>query len=327
MTIMENVRLSSSPHILSSNSVTKIMTDVMLALLPATIAGCIFFGWNAFLVVVLSTASAVLTEWLIQLLTKKKTTIGDMSAAVTGLLLGLNLPPSVPFWVPIIGSAFAVAVAKQVFGGLGHNFINPALAARAMLQISWPSLMTAWTNPFTLDAVSSGTPLALIKNGAEAASSGAPLPSYLNLFLGNTAGSIGETCALALLIGGVYLMIRKVISWRIPVVYIATVALFTFIAGPRGLFTGDALYHILAGGLFIGAFFMATDYVTSPVSPVAQIIFALGCGVLTSVIRLFGGYPEGVCYSILIMNLAAPLLERAFKKRIYGEAAKHEQKA
>ncbi len=326
MTIMENVRLSSSPHILSSGSVKKIMLDVILALLPATIAGCIFFGWNAFLVVVLSTASAVLTEWLIQLLTKKKTTVGDLSAAVTGLLLGLNLPPSVPFWIPVIGAAFAVAVAKQVFGGLGHNFINPALAARAMLQISWPSLMTAWTNPLTLDAVSSGTPLALIKTGAEAISS-TTLPSYLNLFLGNTAGSIGETCALALLIGGVYLMIRKVISWRIPVVYIATVALFTFIAGPAGLFTGDALYHILTGGLFIGAFFMATDYATSPVSPAAQIVFGIGCGVLTSVIRLFGGYPEGVCYSILIMNLAAPLLERAFKKRIYGEAAKHEQKA
>jgi electron transport complex protein RnfD len=302
------------------------MTDVMLALLPATVIGCVFFGWNALLVVVISTVSAVATEALIQLLTKKKVTIGDMSAALTGLLLGLNLPPSVPLWVPIIGSAFAVAIVKQVFGGLGYNFINPALAARAMLQISWPSIMTTWSIPFTLDAVSTGTPLALIKTGAEAVSSVTIVPpSILDLFLGNTAGCIGETSALALLIGGIYLMIRKVISWHIPVTYIGTVALFTFIAGPSGLFTGDALYHILAGGLFIGAFYMATDYVTSPVTPAAQIVFGIGCGVLTGVIRLFGGYPEGVCYSILLMNLAAPLLERAFKKRVYGEAAKHEQ--
>ena len=298
------------------------MGAVMLALLPATVAACIFFGLYSLLIVAVSIAAAVATEAIIQKLTKKKVTIGDLSAALTGLLLALNLPPTVPLWIPVIGSAFAIGIAKQVFGGLGYNFINPALAARAMLQVSWPALMsasTAWIFPGSVDTVASATPLALIK-GTEAAAGAAP--SYMNLFLGNVGGSLGETSALALLIGGIFLMVIKVISWRIPVTFIGTVALFTWIAGPQGLFTGDALYHILAGGLFIGAFYMATDYATSPVLPASQIIFGIGCGLLTSIIRLFGGYPEGVCYSILLMNLAAPLLERAFKKRIYGEVAK-----
>ena len=319
---MENLRLSSSPHILSSHGTGGVMGAVMLALLPATVAACIFFGLYSLLIVAVSIAAAVATEAIIQKLTKKKVTIGDLSAALTGLLLALNLPPTVPLWIPVIGSAFAIGIAKQVFGGLGYNFINPALAARAMLQVSWPALMsasTAWIFPGSVDTVASATPLALIK-GTEAAAGAAP--SYMNLFLGNVGGSLGETSALALLIGGIFLMVIKVISWRIPVTFIGTVALFTWIAGPQGLFTGDALYHILAGGLFIGAFYMATDYATSPVLPASQIIFGIGCGLLTSIIRLFGGYPEGVCYSILLMNLAAPLLERAFKKRIYGEVAK-----
>lgn len=299
------------------------MGAVMLALLPATVAACIFFGLYSLLIIAVSIAAAVATEAIIQILTKKKVTVGDLSAALTGLLLALNLPPTVPLWLPVIGSVFAIGIAKQVFGGLGHNFINPALAARALLQVSWPAFMTAstaWIFPGGVDTVASATPLALIKTGAEAAA-GTP-PTYMSLFLGNVGGSLGETSALALLIGGIFLMVIKVISWRIPVTFIGTVALFTWIAGPQGLFTGNALYHILAGGLFIGAFYMATDYVTSPVTPAAQIVFGIGCGLLTSIIRLFGGYPEGVCYSILLMNLAAPLLERAFKKRIYGEVAK-----
>jgi len=321
--VLENTRLSSSPHLYSANNVSRIMLDVIIALIPASIAGCIFFGLYPLLIIVLSVASAMATEAIIQKLTKKQVTVNDWSAAVTGLLLALNMPPTVPYWVPIVGSAFAIAVAKQVFGGLGHNFINPALVARAVLQISWPEFLNnSFVPAFSADAVTSATPLALIKAGAEATAGPVALPSYMDMFLGNIGGSIGETSAIALLIGGVYLMIRKVISWRIPVTFIATVALFTFIAGPKGLFTGDALYHILAGGLFIGAFFMATDYSSSPVTPAAQISFGIGCGVITAIIRLFGGYPEGVCYSILLMNVAAPLIERAFKGRIYGEVAK-----
>lgn len=318
--MLTNIRLSASPHIYSKNSVSRIMGDVLIALVPAAIAGCVLFGLNSLLIIVLSVGAAVATEAIIQKLTKKEVTIKDLSAAVTGLLLALNLPSTVPWWIPVVGSVFAIGIGKMVFGGLGYNFINPALVARAMLQISWPIMMNgAFALPFQADAVASATPLALIK-GTEAVS--AAMPSYLDMFLGNTAGSLGETSALALLMGGVYLMVRKVISWRIPVTFILTVALFTFIAGPKGLFTGDALYHILAGGLFIGAFFMATDYTTSPVTPAAQIAFGIGCGLMTSIIRLFGGYPEGVCYSILLMNLAAPLIERAFKGRIYGEVAK-----
>ena len=286
------------------------MRDVLIALLPATVLGVYFFGWNALMVVLVGIAAAVGTEALLQKLMKRKVTISDCSAAVTGLLLALNLPPSVPFWIPLIGSAFAIAIVKVCFGGLGSNFLNPALAARAFLMVSWPTLMTTWTMP--VDAVSSATPLAALKMG------GAPLSPYLDMAIGNVGGCIGETSAIALVIGGIYLLVRRVIDWRIPGVYIATVALFSWIAGPNGLFTGDALYHILAGGLMLGAFYMATDYVTSPITNTGKIVFALGCGVLTCVIRLWGGYPEGVSYAILLMNLVVPLLDRAFQSKPFG---------
>jgi electron transport complex protein RnfD len=292
------------------------MLDVIIALLPATACGVYFFGLNALWTVLVCVIAAVGTEALLQLLMKRKITALDGSAAVTGLLLALNLPPLAleHLWMPFIGAAFAIAIVKQVFGGLGHNFVNPALAARAFLVVSWPTLMTTWTMP--ADAVSSATPLTALKLG------GAELSPYLDMAVGNIGGCIGETSAIALVIGGLYLLARRVIDWRIPGVYIATVALFTWVAGPQGLFTGDALYHILGGGLMIGAIFMATDYTTSPMSSSGKIIFALGCGILTSVIRLWGGYPEGVSYSILLMNLVVPLINRAFTPKLFGRTAK-----
>ncbi|NLT98335.1 MAG: RnfABCDGE type electron transport complex subunit D [Christensenellaceae bacterium] len=311
---MDKYTLSSSPHVRSAETTGRIMLDVIIALLPATVLGVVFFGWNALWVVLVSTAAAVATEALLQKLMKKKITITDGSAAVTGLLLALNLPPSVPLYIPIVGSVFAIAIVKQCFGGIGSNFLNPALAARAFLMLSWTPAMTSWTMP--ADAVSTVTPLAAIKE----AGAGAPSP-YLDMFLGTVGGCIGETSALALLIGGIYLVARRVIDPSIPLIYIATVGLFTWVAGPDGLFTGDGLYHMLAGGLMLGAIYMATDYTTSPMTVKGRIIFALGCGVVTSVIRLWGGYPEGVSYSILLMNLFVPLIDRAIKPRMFGSVA------
>ena len=311
---MDQYIMSSSPHVRASETTSRIMRDVMIALLPATAFGVYIFGLNALMVVLVSVVFAMLTEAVIQLLMHKKVTVSDGSAAVTGLLLALNLPPSVPFWIPMLGSVFAIAIVKQAFGGIGHNFINPALAARAFLLASWPTLMTTWTIPGA-DAVSSATPLGALKMGEA-------LSSYQDMFIGNIGGCIGETSAIALIIGGLYLIARRVIDPRIPVVYIGTVALFTWIAGPQGLFTGDALYHILGGGLMLGAFFMATDYTTSPMSGTGKIVFAAGCGVLTSVIRLWGGYPEGVSYSIMIMNLVVPLIDKAFMPKRFGGAVK-----
>ena len=307
---MDKFAMSSSPHVRSSESTRRIMIDVIIALVPATACGIYFFGLGALWTVLICVVTAVGAEALLQLIMKRKVTALDGSAALTGLLIALNLPPSVPWWIPIIGAVFGIAVVKQAFGGIGSNFLNPALAARAFLMASWPSIMTTWTMP--VDAVSTATPLAALKMG------GAQLSPYLDMAIGNVGGCIGETSAIALLLGGIYLIARRVIDPSIPVVYIGTVALFTFIAGPEGLFTGDALYHILAGGLMLGAFFMATDYTTSPMSLKGKIIFALGCGVITSVIRLWGGYPEGVSYSILLMNLTVPLINRAFKPKRFG---------
>lgn len=310
---MDKFTLSSSPHVRSPESTRRIMTDVLIALVPATACGVYFFGINALLVVLVCVTSSIAVEALLQLMMRRKVTALDGSAAVTGLLLALNLPPSVPLWIGAIGSAFAIAVVKMCFGGLGHNFVNPALAARAFLVISFGTLVATWTMP--ADVVSSATPLGALKE------SGVANASYLDLAIGKVGGCIGETSAIALVLGGLYLLARRVISWRIPVIYIGTVALFTWIAGPDGLFTGDALYHILAGGLMLGAIYMATDYTTSPMTGKGKIVFALGCGILTGVIRLWGGYPEGVMFSILLMNLVVPLIDRAFRPKLFGGAA------
>ncbi len=303
--------LGHSPHITAKPTVTRIMLDVIIALLPACIAAIYYFGVSAALTIVVTVAAAMATEAVIELLCKKPVTLYDLSAVVTGILLALNLPAGVPLYVPIVGAVFAIGVCKMCFGGLGGNFINPALAGRAMLMIAWPVAMTTYVLPGAVDTVASATPLAMMKAGELS-----ELPSTLDMLLGNTAGSMGETCAIALLLGGIYLLARRVISLRIPLAYLGTVAVLTLlIQGPDLL-----LEQMLSGGLLLGAIFMATDYVSSPCTPLAQVVFGIGCGILTCVIRNFGGYAEGVCFAILLMNLTTPLLERAFPPRVYGEA-------
>ena len=306
----DNYILAYSPHITSKVTVTHIMGLVLIALLPACIAAVYYFGISALITIVVCVAACIGTEALIQFLTKKKITVNDLSAAVTGVLLALNIPAGAPIYVPIVGAVFAIGICKQCFGGLGDNFINPALAGRAFLMVAWPVAMTSYVTPLAVDTVASATPLAQMAAGEAA-------PSVMDMFLGNTAGALGETCALAILIGGLVLIIARVISWRIPVIYIGTVALGTLLFGGVDM----VLPQILSGGLFLGAFFMATDYVTAPATPWAQVIYAFGCGLLTFIIRNYGGYPEGVCFSILLMNLVTPLLERAFRPKKYGEVS------
>ena len=291
------------------------MHDVIIALVPATAAGIYYFGLRALILIVAAIISAVFFEWLYEKITKKPVTINDLSAVVTGLLLAMNLPASAPVWVAIVGSAFAIIFAKQLFGGLGQNFINPALAGRAFLLASYPTEMTTWVVPNGLaaDAATYATPLAQLKNGTLDASLG-------QLVLGQVGGTIGETCAIALIIGGIYLLYKHVISWKIPVIYIATVFILFAVIGRHGM--RMPLQEIFAGGVMLGGIFMATDYASSPVTPKGQVIFAVGAGLLTYLIRTFGGYPEGVSYSILIMNCCVPLIERFTEPTIFGALPK-----
>ncbi|MCU0666456.1 MAG: RnfABCDGE type electron transport complex subunit D [Candidatus Omnitrophica bacterium] len=309
-----NLQVNTAPHLYKKESVAQIMWFVILSLIPAGAAGVYIFGMPAFWVILTCVITAVVTEALVQVMMKKKVTICDGSAFMTGLLLAYNLPSSAPMWLVIAGSVFSIAIGKQIFGGLGQNIFNPALAGRAFLMASWPQHMTSFPNPFGIDAVTSPTPLTLLKEGK-----GIGAVSYLDLFLGNHGGCIGEVCILALLAGALFLLIRGYIGIEIPFTYIATVALFTFIFSPQGFFKGDWLFHILSGGLILGAFFMATDYVTSPLSRTGQIVFGIGCGILTAVIRLWGGYPEGASYAILMMNAAVPVIDRYTKPRVYGK--------
>ena len=303
--------VSASPHLHKDESVSRIMWMVVLSLIPAGAAGVFIFGLSALWVIILGIISAVIAEGTLQIFTKRKFTIFDGSAVLTGLLLAYNLPSHVPFWLPIVGSFFAIAIGKQVFGGLGQNIFNPALVGRVFLMASWPKYMTTFTKPF--DAITSATPLALIKEGKILENI-----SKWDLFLGKRGGCIGEVCILVLLLGAIFLLLKGYISWHIPITYIATVGLFAYIFGPKGFFSGDWLFHILSGGLVLGAFFMATDYVTSPLTRKGQITFGIGCGLITAVIRLWGGYPEGASYAILMMNAAAPIIDRYTKNRVYG---------
>lgn len=317
-----DVSVTSSPHLRQRETVSGVMLDVIIALVPAGIAGIYFFGLRALWVIAVSVLSCILFELIWNKLLKKPSTAGDLSAVVTGLLLAYNLPPTMPLWMVAIGALFAIIIVKQMFGGLGHNFMNPALAGRAFLLAAWATQMTKWTAPsiWGMDAVSQATPLALMKDGKWA-----EMPSMLNAFLGNIGGCIGETSAALLLLGGIYLMIRKVISCRTPVAFIGTVAVLTLIFGGGSSFQSAVNimgYHLVTGGLFLGAIFMATDYTTSPVTAWGQVIMGVGCGIITTVIRLTGGYPEGVSYSILLMNIATPLIDKFTTPRVFGHLKK-----
>ena len=308
--------VSSSPHVFAKQDTQSIMLDVIIALLPACGVGIYFFGIKAAIILLIATASAVLTELLILKLFKRPGKISDLSAAVTGLLLGMNLSVGVPWWLAVLGSVFAIAIVKQPFGGLGHNFVNPALAGRAFLVACWPVAMTTWINPGVVDTVSSATPMAVVKAGEVINSS-----FLMNMAIGNTGGCIGETSAIALLLGGVYLIAKKIIRWRIPVTYILTVFVMSFLLGGMDLMVSSA--HIIGGGLLLGAIYMATDYTTSPVTPKGQFIMGIGAGIMTVIIRLYSNSAEGVSFSILLMNVCVPLIDRLTKPKVFGEVKRN----
>ena len=308
---MSNNKLSFSvsPHIHSANSTSRIMLDVIIALMPVTVAGTIIFGLRSLLVLATCIASCVGLEALFNLICKKEQTIGDFSAIVTGLLLGLNLPAAIPLWQCIVGSAFAIIVVKALFGGIGCNPVNPAITARVFMLISFGAMVVP---SFPVDTVSSATPLELGYAGKT--------PELLDVFLGKTGGAIGETCALALLIGFAYLLIRRVISWHLPVAFVGTVYVLSFFM--EGLDPMKALVMILSGGLLIGAIFMATDYVTSPATASGKLIFGIGAGLITFLIRYFGSYPEGVSFGILFMNILTPYIDSWTKHKVFGVGGK-----
>lgn len=313
MSVNKKLTVSASPHVRSPHTATGIMLDVIIALIPALIAAVVIFGTQVLLVTLVCVGSAVLSEYLCRKVMKRHQTIGDLSAVVTGLLLAFNLPVSVPLWIAALGSIIAIVVVKQMFGGIGQNFVNPALAARIILLVSFPSKMTGWT----LDGVTTATPLASLKSGVVDSTA---LPSMVDMLLGKHGGCLGEVCSVALILGGIYLIVRKVISPAIPLSYIGTVAVFMLLAGKGSLeFTA---YQLLSGGLLIGAIFMATDYTTSPVSFKGKIIFGIGCGLITAAIRVFGGYPEGVSFSIIIMNILVPHIERLTTAKPFGTPKK-----
>ena len=299
---MNKLVVSSSPHIRTQITTDKIMRDVIIALLPASIAAIVFFGWKALLNIVICVGTCVLSEYVFNRIIKKEQTISDLSAVVTGLLLALNLSTQANVWHCIVGSVFAIVVVKCLFGGIGCNFANPAVSARILLMLSFASVGGGVATNFQDELVAGATPLDIINNGAEGT-----LPSLLDMFLGNRGGAIGETCAIALLLGGVYLVARKVINWHTPVIFIGTVFVISLIA--KGSFE-LALYEVLGGGLLLGAIFMATDYSTTPINKYGKMVFALGCGLITCLIRFLGAYSEGVSFAILLMNILSPYIEK-----------------
>ncbi len=339
MTDYKNLKLiaSSSPHIRSDEDTRSIMLDVIIAMCPALAMSVYVFGWRALTLTLVSVFSCVFWEWAYRKLMKKNQMVGDLSAVVTGMLLAFVCPVTLPYWMVVLGAFFAIVVVKQLYGGIGCNFLNPALAGRAVLLASFAGAMTTWAAPgaripvvgATADVVTAATPLAIMKGGA-AESFAALTETYGlgNLFVGTVGGSLGEVSALALLLGGIYLLCKKVISWQIPVAFIGTVALVTLISAPAGVSAADyMLYNVMGGGLMLGAIFMATDYATSPVTKPGQLIFGIGCGLITCFIRRFGSYPEGVCYSILIMNCTTWLLDKYIRPTIYGAPKKEKKEA
>ena len=335
MTDYKNLKLiaSSSPHIRSVENTRSIMLDVIIAMLPALFWAIYNFGFKALLSVVVSVVACLFWEWLYRKLLKKPQSIGDLSAVVTGMLLAFVCPPELPWWALVIGAFFSIVVVKQLYGGIGCNFLNPALAGRAILLASYATAMTTWTLPSSkkelADVISTATPLAIMKEGTvEKFTELTTNYSVADMFIGRVGGSLGEVSALALLLGGAWLLIRKVISWHTPVAFIGTVAILTLISAPAGIDNVQyMLYNVFGGGLMLGAIFMATDYATSPVTKPGQLIFGFGCGLITCFIRRFGSYPEGVCYSILIMNCTTWLLDKYIRPTIYGAVKKEKKEA
>jgi len=320
MEVKKRFSASPAPHIFAKDTTAVLMLDVVAALMPTVAAGIWLFGWNAARVTIICVACCVGFEFLWEVILKKPITVNDFSAVVTGVILAMNMPSTAPWWMLLVGSAIAILLVKQLFGGIGDNFVNPAISARAVLLASWPALMSggAYVGPF--DAVSSATPLAIFSQTAEAVSSAtaAPFmpPSLLNMFIGRIPGCIGEVSKIAILIGLGYLLIRKTITWHIPVTMIGSFMLFTW------LFGSDPLQGVLMGSVLFGAVFMATDYVTCPMTHTGQMVYAAGIGLLIALIRAFGGYPEGTTYAILIMNILSPLIDRMVRGRMYGEVKK-----
>lgn len=316
----KKLTVSASPHVRSAQTVSGIMLNVIIALIPALAASVWLFGLRVLLVCAVTVSVSVLSEYIARKVMKRHNTIGDLSAVVTGLILAFNLPVSIPLWMAAIGSVIAIVVAKQFFGGIGQNFVNPAIAGRIILMVSFPTAMTTWTAPFayksTQGTITTATPLAAEES---------ELPSLLKMFLGMRGGSLGETCAAALIIGGLYLIIRKIISPSIPLSFIGTVAVIMLIAGKGDL--SFVAYQLLSGGLMLGAFFMATDYATSPINFKGKIIFGIGCGIITSMIRLFGSLPEGVSFAIILMNILVPHIENLTTPKPFGTVKEKKSKS
>lgn len=303
-----------SPHIHDKSTTQRIMIDVVIALLPAALAGILIFGIRALLVIAVCVVSCVVFEWLFEKLCKRKNTVNDFSAVVTGLLLALNLPVNIEIWQAVFGSAVAIIVVKQLFGGIGKNFANPAITARIVMLVSFSGTMSRWALPNGVDSVSSATPLSIL-----AGSEDGVLPGIVDMLIGKRGGCIGETCIIALLIGFIYLVIRKVITWHTTVAFVGTVFVCMLLLGQ------NALYHVLSGGLILGAVFMATDYATTPCTKRGKIIFGIGCGLFTVLIRMWGVYPEGVSFAILLMNILTPYIEKLTVTKPFGsEVKKHE---
>lgn len=325
----DNLLVSSAPHIVTNLDTTKTMAMVLIALVPSFLVSIYVFGMRVILLTAVCILASVGFEWLYNKMMHKTQTVKDLSAAVTGMLIAFNVPSSLPIWIAVIGCFIAIIIVKQLYGGLGRNFVNPAITARIVLFVSFATQMTTWPVPSMVassgvDAVTAATPLGILVQGNLA-----ELPSNMEMFLGFTGGSLGEVSALALLIGGIFLIWKKIISPIIPVCFIGTVFVTAFIyysvVGGEVSAISMAVFHILAGGVMLGAFFMATDYVTSPILPLGKIIFGIGCGLITMVIRLWGSYPEGVSFSILLMNILTPHIDAFCEKRLFGGAKKNEK--
>ena len=315
----KRLTVSASPHVRSHETTTGIMLDVIIALVPALVMSAVYFGTRALCLAAVTVGSAVLCEYLSRRIMKRDNTLGDLSAVVTGLILAFNLPATLPLWMAAIGSVIAIVIVKQMFGGIGQNFVNPAITARIILMMSFPSAMAKWIVPFSSawspDAVTAATPMAIL-NASPDLSAAEGLPSLTQMLIGAHGGSMGEVCSVALLAGAFYLLLRRVISPAIPFSFIGTVAVIMLIAGKGNL--QFLAYELLGGGLILGAFFMATDYSTSPINRKGRIIFGIGCGLITAVIRLFGSLPEGVSFSIILMNILVPHIERLTTSKPFG---------